>query len=177
MIRVTSHDKQYFINFQHTDIEQPIAGFRQAEMTIARRYAIVTEALKLAADHPPSAIELVKDAAQRAIEVLQFEPGPTHCTVCKVSAVQEHGFPVMLVLGESFTAPGDNFSREVGRWWSLTRALEELAAKGFEAGDFQAAYFSRGGGGPRLDEILRYAEWYDREYLPCAIQRDLAEAA
>lgn len=169
MIRVTSHDKQYFINFQHTEIEQPVAGFKQADMTIARRYAIVTEALKLAANHPPSAIELVKAAAQRAIEVLDFLPGPTHCTVCKISAVQEHGFPVTLVLGESFTAPGDNFCRETGRWWSLTRALEQLAALGLEAGDFQAAYFSRGtwaASCPRLDEVARYSDWYDQEYVP-----------
>lgn len=190
MIRVTSNGEEYFLNFQHEKLPEPLAGFKQAELTVAARYRIVMHALETARDMLEPEIFLVKDAAQRAIDAMVFQPQPTHSTVCKVSKVPRATvpgtvrdcalrpeFPVEVTRGHSFTAPGDNFCRQTGRWWSLTRALEHLAAQGLEAGDFAAAYFCRGCGQPRMDEIVAYNHWYAKEYPHANLIAPLAEAA
>lgn len=184
MIPVTSNGQQFWLNFQHTEL--PGAKVREIPP-----YRELVELLRLCgkactpgqwrfrngdmvtryderqlADPSWHLSDIVPHLVDGVLQRYEHGLDPcSHRTVCNITRKVGADSRELVAFGESLTLKGDQFSRRTGRWWSLTRAMEDVQAKGFaEAGDVLAAYLAR----PQADpdqELEAYVGWYETEYL------------
>lgn len=175
----------YFLNFSHNRLEG-------ADVRGVPTYDELVDALSSAryglrsAQFKASAVDAVTGVLAR----LEHAEQPSHCTVCKITKVIGDGLlvgnnrRVEIASGMAFASKDDNFCRQIGRWYALTRACEDFieqpAGNRPLTGHVLEAYFGRRRGqkfdGNYIEyswqaargqqEVVDYVKWYLTEYAP-----------
>lgn len=168
-------DSDFYITFQHECMFQPSepvsCGHRlNTKVTEPTRaellHALFAASVALVSPGTPEAERhetwhIVDDVLTQAANA---EERYSHLTTCAiVTKVPQKVYAT----GHSLCTVEDNFCKETGRWYSLTRAIDSMARtyrfnrKGREA--FLTAYFDRYGKGQ--EERARYGEWLRTEFM------------
>lgn len=172
MIPINADGKEFWIHFAHNRLEG-------ADVRRVPTYDELVDALVCAGyGFRSNQFKETGVLAVRAVlDRVKHAETPSHCTVCKITKKIGPTQRVELASGFAFTSKGDNFCKQTGRWYSMTRALEELIelpeGEKPRAGHVLQAYFSRPRGsgfswqraaGPL--EAAAFTKWYLTEYKP-----------